>query len=251
MRVRLAGAVIGSALACTTVLGFGSSASASSADDVKIAEAGTILASDLPAAYSETTSASSQIGVEKADKSSLEGSAADIKECKGFVEAFGGKPEGVTASADGAQFEDEATQVSGSVLVFQTEAQARALYKPLAKRSLATCMDKLFKKSFEESIASGSQKVEIQKATASVKAHPVPAVGDETSDYQITLSMKAAPKNKPKQAITVDMTGDLQFVRAGRTLAFYNFLAVGGPLDDVQQPAVAAATARLAAAQGG
>ena len=158
MRTRSWSVVLG-ALCVLTLVAPAAPASAAPADDVPIAEAGTIQASDLPSSFTETSAASSREGVAGGGANDpMTKIARTIPQCKGFVAAFGAKPQEVTASSDGASFDSDSAQASGSVLVFATEEQAQELFVPLSQPSLATCLNRLFEKSAEKDVeqASGS-----------------------------------------------------------------------------------------------
>jgi hypothetical protein len=248
---RIIVSAIGTALiALPSVLASRAEAQASTSGDVAIAVAGTIQQADVPSTFSATSSGSSTEGPRpKKAASSLDKQALKIAECKSFVAAVasGSPRQHTTATADGPSLEQETTQVSSAVTVFDTTSQAQQLFTPLKKSSVATCIDKLFKLAIKQNLEqANNNKVKFTKFTASVKRHPVPPVGDQTVDYQMRMDISGTAKQSGATAtVKVSVYGDLQFVQTGRTLAFYTFLGIGNPIDNVQRPAVSAAIGRI------
>ena len=174
-------------------------ASAGGASDKEIATAGVLVASDLPATYTESPrDTSSDASTEKVAK--------QLAACKKLVAFRKAVDQYTEVKSD--DFSQGQTQIDNSVTVFPTAAKAKAAVDAYAATGLPTCFAQLVGKLAQQS---GGQ------AKADIKKVKDVSVGDQSIAYEGPVAITEKDGSKATLGF-----GNL-VVRVGRGVAVYSY----------------------------
>ncbi len=190
---------VGAAVLSGVVAPAAGAASGGGASDKEIATAGLIVASDLPATYTQSPrDTSSDAKTTKVAKT--------VPACTKVV-AFRKAIEGNT-KVQSDDFDQGQTSIDNTVTVFPTAAKAKAAVSAYAATGVPKCFAQLLAKVAKQ--AGGT-------ATADVKKVPDVSAGDQSVAYEGPITLTEADGSTAVQAF-----GNL-VVRVGRGVAVYSY----------------------------
>jgi hypothetical protein len=195
---RAVGVGVGTAVAAAVTAPAAGAASGGSASDKAIATAGVLVASDLPAAYTDTPrDASSDAQTEKL--------AAKLPACKKLVAFRKAVDQYTEVKSD--DFDQGPTSIDNSVTIFPTAAKAKAAVDGYSASGLPACFGQLVGKIAQQS--GGKAKGQITKKNVSV--------GDQAVAYEGPVAITESDGSKATLGF-----GNL-VVRVGRGVAVYSY----------------------------
>ncbi|MFN8027132.1 MAG: hypothetical protein U0W40_12475 [Acidimicrobiia bacterium] len=215
--------------------------------DVAAAAAGTIQKRDVPKDYKKTASLQTQAGPPPAGEgeASFEEQTKDIPACADFKEIFEPSSPSITASADGASFDQggalTGSELSGSTLVFSSTAAAKKFFAPIKSAQYATCLED----AMQASMAQGADDTTTYQST--IEPTTSPKLGDESVAFRIAV---AATSTDPAAPFTTDFHFQFVYSRVGRGIGVYVALSMGDPDPAASAKANTAAVARFERALG-
>lgn len=225
-------AAIAATLCIATPVGAASGSSA----DAKIAQAGVLIASDLPATWSEKKRDTST------DKAA-DAAAAKIASCKTYL-AFRKSLQALKRSrVQSPDFELGQSTFDNTVNVFSSEAAATKVMTTFASSSIPACVDKLFKALFAQQIASDKKTAgKVKTIDVNVEPYNITNYGDDTVAYEGSVTVTF------KDGTSLDIGLGNTAVRVGRAVSDYSYTVFDQAAVDALSPAVEKSIARLQAA---
>jgi hypothetical protein len=191
--------VVGAALVIGALAPAAGAASTGGASDKQIATAGVLVASDLPATYTQSArDTSSDAATKKL--------AAKIAACKKLVAFMSATDKSPEAKSD--DFNQGQTQIDNTVTVFPTAAKAKAAVSAYANTGVPACFGQLVSKIAQQ--AGG-------KATADIKKVSDVSVGDQSIAYEGPVTITESDGTTSTLGF-----GNL-VVRVGRGVAVYSY----------------------------
>jgi hypothetical protein len=198
-------------------------------DDERIAQAGTLVVSDLPAGFS----AKLDTGTSTAENLRL---ARGVDGCAPYVSLQ--KITDPLPSARSESLEDATRQVSNEVDVFRTDRAAGAALSLYAKPSLVGCLEKLYEKRVrQDPKVSGS----VDDVDVHLERQDIGGLGDESVVYEGSVDLTASDGSRTHVGI-----GNAS-VRVGRVIDSVSFSTTGGDLVEILTPAIDASVGRIRA----
>jgi hypothetical protein len=209
---------------------------ASGGGDAKIAKAGVLVASDLPATWSE----------HKRDTSSdnaADAAAAKIPSCKAY-RSFRQSLEAVKRSrVQSPDFELGQSTFNNTVNVFASEKSADKVLTTFGGSTIATCTEKLFTALLRQQIASDKKTAaQVKGIEVVVEPYDVTNYGDDTVAYEGSATVTL------KDGTTINIGLGNTAVRVGRAVSDYSYTVFDQAAVDALSPAVEKSIARLQAA---
>ncbi|MFI5048097.1 MAG: hypothetical protein ACHQIG_13605 [Acidimicrobiia bacterium] len=232
MGTRLRTVLVGALVSAVVVVGLAGPAGARSASgDRKIAKAGVLLSSDFPAGFAgKPSTAESDAAVAKLAKG--------IPACAQYTALK--KATDQQPQAKSLEYEDSTRQVSNEVDVFPSAAAAGGALALYAKKSVPTCLDRLFTKLLTQTYAKDPQtKGKIAGIKVTITPQAVSGLGDNSVVYEGNAQITG--KDGTTQQIGLGNAA----VLAGRAVSDFTYVTTGAGLNEVLQPAVVASVARL------
>jgi hypothetical protein len=209
---------------------------ASSNNDAQIAQAGVLVASDLPTTWSQ----------HKRDTSSekdADAAAVKIPSCKTY-RAFRASLQAVKRSrVQSPDFELGQSTFDNTVNVFASEAAADKVLATFAKSSIPGCVDKLFTILFQQQMVSDKKTAaQVKGIKVSVEPYDITNYGDDTVAYEgnVTITFK--------DGTSLNIGLGNTAVRVGRAVSDYSYTVFDQAAVDALSPAVEKSVARLQAA---
>ena len=196
-RIALVG--LGVTVLSAVVVPAAGAASTGSASDKDIATAGVIVASDLPATYTQ----SARDATSDANTTKL---AAKIPACKKVVAFMSAVKKNTEVKSD--DFDQGPTSIDNTVTVFPTAAKAKAAVTAYAATGVPACFGQLLAKVAKQ--AGGS-------ATADIKKVQDVSAGDQSVAYEGPVNLTETDGSKTTLAF-----GNL-VIRVGRGVAVYSY----------------------------
>ena len=204
--------------------------------DAQVARAGVLVASDLPATWSE----------HKRDPSSdkaTDAAAAKIASCKAY-RAFRKSVQSLKRSrVQSPDFELGQSTFNNTVNVFSNESTADKVLTTFGNSSVPTCINKLFTVLFTQQITSDkTTAAQVNGIDVNIEFYNIENYGDDTVAYEgkATVSFK----NGTSLEIGLGNTA----VRVGRAVTDYGYTLFNQAATDALSPAVKKSVARLQAA---
>jgi hypothetical protein len=209
---------------------------ASGGNDTQIVQAGVLVASDLPATWSQHPRDNSSD--KKADAA-----AAKIASCKTY-RAFRASLQAVKRSrVQSPDFELGQSTFLNTVDVFASDAAANKVLTTFNNSSIPDCVDKLYTVLFRQQIASDkTTAAQVKGITVSVEPYDIANYGDDTVAYEGSATV--AFKDGTSLEIGLGNTA----VRVGRAVSDYSYTVFDQAAIDALSPAVEKSVARLQAA---
>jgi hypothetical protein len=202
--------------------------------DEEVARAGVLLLSDFPEAWKQSKRSDSS-------DAALDAAAARIKACAPFL-AFS-KTNKRNPRATSPNFDREQSNVTNTVSVYPSAAEAIAAMRVFADGRLPKCLESLFSGVFDAQLAK-NKKLATQIRRVTTRIAPVDGVriGDQAVVYQGTVDV--ALKNGTNQRIGLGVLT----IRVGDALAGYSYTA-DTDISAALQPAIVASVDRLQTAE--
>jgi hypothetical protein len=209
---------------------------ASGGGDAQIAQAGVLVASDLPATWSEHKRDTST-------DSATDAAAAKISSCKTY-RSFRQSLDAVKRSrVQSPDFELGQSTFNNTVNVFTTEKLADRTLTTFGGSTISTCIDKLFTVLFQQQIASDKKTAaQVKGIEVDVQPYNIANYGDDTVAYEGSATVTL------KDGTTVDIGLGNTAVRVGRAVSDYSYTLFDQAATDALSPAVEKSIARLQAA---
>jgi hypothetical protein len=236
--------VIGCALAPVMIVGLvgttTGAALASSSSDAQIAQAGTLVASDLSADWTQHARDTS------GDKQA-ESIASTISACKQYLALRRASKSSQRVSARSPDFDLGESTFDNTVYVFPAVSSASTRMSQLGHSNLPQCANKLFAALIKRSVATaGGAKVRTVAANFQPNTD-IKNYGDETLSYEGPV--KVTLTDGEAMSLGVGMTA----VRVGRGVLLYSYLLTTDSADAATpalDPAVQSSVSRFASALG-
>lgn len=193
--------------------------------------------SDLPNGWNESSKPA--VGNEAETGRAAQG----ISACNSFVAQTDIEKQraSLTSStfSDGAMPSDVANNVSNQVVGYLSEAEAKTAYAAYAGAQTSTCLQQVFDKLLKEQVDSlNAQGGPAATVSAEVQRLGVPAAGDATTAYEVTVTIDVA--GQAQQLAFV-----VQIVRVGAYVVSYNATMYQAAPDHFGENLVARSIARI------